>query len=134
MSQNKAPLWPTDEEQGMIKEFLLLPLVLTVFERDTEVIGNNVKTKAPYVEAIALAMDRVTLNLAGLKKEFRLRGIKVFDGVRTEHGIRCSYLCRGYENQFDLMWTYVKAEVELRMKHYLGTHLEVYLSHKTKLK
>ncbi|MFD2611900.1 hypothetical protein [Paenibacillus gansuensis] len=112
----------------MVKEFLLLPMVLTVFERDTKIIASHVKTKAPYEQALQLAMDRVTANLAELKREFRQRGIKVFDSERTASGVHCKYLCRGYENQFDMMWLYIRAEVELRMKHYLGAHLKAYLT------
>lgn len=122
----QRPSWPTEEEQGMITEFIILPFVLSVFDRDAKVIGDHVKTKAPYIQTIELAMDRITTNLTEVRKEFRKRDIRVFPTRRTEHGIQCSYMCRGYENELELMWNYVRAEVEIRMKHYLGAHLELY--------
>lgn len=122
----QRPSWPTEEEQRMIKEFIVLPFVLSVFERDAKVIGHHVKTNAPYIQNIELAMGRISTNLTELRKEFRTRGIHMFPTRRTDHGIHCNYMCRGYEKELEFMWNDVRAEVEIRMKHYLGTHMELY--------
>ncbi len=112
---------PTEEDLYLIREFILLPLILSAFERDKSAIDKSlIKTKKPYIDTIQRAMDRITEELSIIHKEFKKRGIKVFDGQRNEKGILYSYHCRGYKRDIEILWTYAKAEAEIRMLKYLS--------------
>jgi hypothetical protein len=76
-------------------------LLLTVLERDKKAIElSAVKLKQPYIEVIQTTMDKVTKDLANIRREFRKRNIKVYDEERTEKGIEYKYICRGYHSNF----------------------------------
>ncbi|MFB5269332.1 hypothetical protein ACE41H_21460 [Paenibacillus enshidis] len=111
---------PTPEELQLIKEFLILPIILSVFVRDQKIISAAVKTPEPYNQNIQQAMDRIVKDLAGIKSEFRRRGIRVFDEKCDQNGARCKYLCRGYQSEFPLLHSFLRAEVAQRMSRYLG--------------
>lgn len=104
----------------MIKQYIVLPLILSAFERDSKRISSVVKTPGPYLDAITSSMNRITADLASIKREFRSRGIKVFDEEVTEAGVRASYNCRGYVNEFGIITLVLKPQAETYMKHYLN--------------
>ncbi|MEC0370064.1 hypothetical protein [Paenibacillus chibensis] len=110
----------TEEDHALIKPYILLPIVLSAFERDISVINAAVKTPEPYAEIITAAMDRVTYDLTELRREFKQRGIKVLDMQRTERGYEAQYLCRGYQRKFALLDGLVRAEGGILMRKYLG--------------
>lgn len=116
----------TEEDHALIKPYILLPIVLSAFERDISVINGTVKTPEPYKEIITAAMDRVTLDLTELRREFKQRGIKVLDMQRTERGYEAQYLCRGYQRKFILLDGLVRAEGEILMRKYLGLDITRY--------
>ncbi|MEK4360790.1 hypothetical protein NYE48_27675 [Paenibacillus sp. FSL M7-1455] len=110
----------TDDDHALIKPYILLPIVLSAFERDLNVIKTAVKTPDPYVDLISAAMDRVTRELTELRNEFRKRGIKVYELERTEVGYRAEYLCRGYQRTFSMLDGLVRTEGGILMRKFLG--------------
>ncbi|RNB59447.1 hypothetical protein EDM57_04710 [Brevibacillus gelatini] len=109
-----------DGELELLREYVLLPIVLTIFERDKKNIEESeISIKQPYVTAINEAMYRITRQLSKLKNEMYRKGLRVVKETRTEHGIDCLFLCRGYSQQFQMLWDFVKAETEVRMQQYL---------------
>ncbi|WP_274364423.1 hypothetical protein [Paenibacillus thermotolerans] len=116
------------DELSTIKEVLLLHLLLTVFDRDAKIIAESkLKTKQPYADLIERAMDGVTKDLAKLRGRLRVCGIKITDERKDEHGIGCVYWCRGYKASFEMLWHFVKAETEVRMRKYLGEDIRKYV-------
>jgi hypothetical protein len=119
--QPTATKAPTGEELQWIKEAILLPLVLTALERDGQWIRlSKIKTKQPYLDVIERAMQRITDDLVLIRRHFRERGIKILSSNRSSYGIHCTFLCRGYESHFELLWYYARGEAEQKMKHYLN--------------
>lgn len=110
----------TPDEIGLIKSYILLPMVLTVFERDKNAIEYAVRNPGPYTEAITQAMDRATVVLSEIRREFRKRGIKVYDVSRDGNGYHAKYVCRGYEGEIRMLLALVRTEVNERMRAYLG--------------
>lgn len=107
-------------ELELLREYILLSIVLSVFERDKKVIEESkLKIKPPYIEAINAAMNRITRQLGVMKNEMYKNGLKVANESRNEIGIDCIFLCRGHSQQFQMVWDFVKAEVEVRMQQYL---------------
>ncbi|MGG1659468.1 hypothetical protein [Brevibacillus sp. NRS-1366] len=110
-----------DGELELLREFVLLPIALSIFERDKSVIEDSeLKMKLPYVAAINTAMDRITRQLGKMKREMHQKGLKVARQNRSEIGIDCIFLCLGYSQQFRMQWDLVKAETQIRMQQYLN--------------
>lgn len=116
----------SSEELRLIKEFLILPLVLSVFERDMKAIVSVVKTPGPYHDALRRASDKITADLGVLKKAFYKRGIQVYQEERLPQQLQASYKCRGYHGSITLLFDRLKAEIELRMRRYLGEDMTPY--------
>lgn len=108
------------EDIELLREFILLPIVLTVFERDKKIIeSSQVKISSPYVETINWVMDRVIKDLSEIKEQMRKRGIKVVKESHTTFSLRYEFLCRGFRDVFEMPREFVKAETEVRMSKYL---------------
>lgn len=112
-------LYPSSHELQMIKSYIVLSLVLDVFERDRIQIIGVVKTPNPYDAAIQAAMDRITKDISGIRQEFRQRGIKMHDSEKQKEGIRTLCVCRGYEQTVSMFWDPLRFEIETAMTYYL---------------
>lgn len=108
----------------MIKEFILLPMLLSAFERDARRIAAAVKTPGPYAEFMQATLDRITRDLTAIRRQFRMRGIKVYDPQITSAGIRAEFKCRGYLSEFGILNNVLKAEAETYMRKYLNGSAE----------
>jgi hypothetical protein len=112
--------FPTEEEQQHIKNYILLPLLLTVFERDKKVIEEaELKTPGPYIDMMAAVIRKVEQDIVQGKKQMRAKGIKVYDEKRTDQGLEWKYTYRGYQHKGQFVWDVVRMEIEERMRGYL---------------
>ncbi|MEI7027487.1 hypothetical protein [Paenibacillus sp. y28] len=112
---------PAAEDMQLVKDYLLLPVLLEVLERDMSILQTlKLKMPAPYVRTLRGVQDQVTSDLASVRTRLRQRGVKVYEERRTAAGIEAMYLCRGYHYPFSMLWSLIKAEVEQRLNRYLG--------------
>lgn len=116
-----------DDELLRIRESVILPLVLTAFDRDCRLIAAAVKTPGPYVDAIQRAMDRITADLTRHRRYFRTHGIKLFDPEWTAQGIEAGYLYKKYERKFVMLTETLRVDAELYMRKYLGENIVRFL-------
>ncbi|MGF7049110.1 hypothetical protein J2T13_003618 [Paenibacillus sp. DS2015] len=107
-------------DQRLVKKYLLLPLILTAFERDNKIMGSDLFKTPIYSEVIEKAMMDVTLELSGVRKEFLKRGIKVYEEHRYVDGVHAYFKCRGLTGEMSMRWEFVTAEVSVLMRKYLG--------------
>ncbi|MGG6310098.1 hypothetical protein [Paenibacillus macerans] len=113
--------WQTQEEAEMIKQYVLLPLLLDVLERDRRALAAaSLKLPQVYKGLIGLLQAAATADLTRVRKSMREHGMKVFEERRTDLGIEARYLCRGYTYEFSMLWGLVKAELIERLCTYLG--------------
>jgi hypothetical protein len=111
----------TPEDLQLIKDHILLPLILSELERNIRAIDQtSFKMKEVYLSFIESAMNRVTLDLTETNKGLRDRGIKIYEQDRTDLGIKCRYVCRGYHDRFSMLWGFIKAEMEIKLSYYFG--------------
>jgi len=110
----------TIEELEMIKTYIIVPMILTAFDRDLKVVEQTMKSPGPYIDVINNAMDRASLLLYEIRREFRKRGIKVFDVQQDKDGVRAEYRCRGYVGTIRMLWSLISSEANVRMRAYLG--------------
>ncbi|GKS15072.1 hypothetical protein YDYSY3_60720 [Paenibacillus chitinolyticus] len=109
------------EERHLIKEYILLPYVLTVLEINKKQISKTPGFKLPeaFVWFYDRVMDTVTHDLTEIKKQLRKMGIKIYMVTEDETSLRCMYAFAGYEERMSMVWRLVKAEVTIRLKYYL---------------
>lgn len=113
--------WQTEEEAEMVKEYILLPMMLDVLERDRLVL-TEARFKLPevYGALIAWLQASVTTDLTRVRQNMREHGMRVFEARRTKLGVEARYLCRGYTYELSMLWGLVKAEIVQRLCTYLG--------------
>lgn len=131
------PAWPGRETHGggdsppaqlgreleLVKRYVLLGVVRAILEHDIRIVG-AAPTKLPrlYESMLRGLQDRVLLELADLRRQFRASGIGVYEEKRTREALTASYRCMGYERSFSMPWTFVKAESERVLKTFLRTN------------
>ncbi|MEF3311390.1 hypothetical protein PV433_21145 [Paenibacillus sp. GYB004] len=115
---------PDELEMQLIKEYIVLPHVLNVFERDMKKMETEqiFKTYKPYVAKFNLVIGEIVRDLTKIRIEMRKRGIKVYDGDRSEKEVIHEYLCRGYMGKVAFLWGTLRSDVEIKMNHYLGIY------------
>lgn len=115
----KVPV-PTKEELELIRDYVLLPMMLSLVERNRiEIELSSHKLKSLYVKAAELLMTRMHSDLAGVRKSLREHNIKVFEDERVDNAVHFRFVCRGYEDKFAMMRDVVRAEISLRIAKYI---------------
>lgn len=117
-----SPPFISPEDYALVKPYIILPMILTAFERDKKIIEGSgaIKTPAPYAAMIEAAMKRVSTDLRNVKREFRERGIKVYEVGRRGNLIEAKFVCRGYTGKFNLRDTYLIVQAGEMMRAYLS--------------
>lgn len=109
-------------DMDLVLEFVLLPIVLSVFERDKLAIEqSNLKIKTPYLDMIDVAMNKVIKQLRLIKDKMRLKKLNVIQQAKNDYGIYYKFRCRGYIHESQMRWELVKAETQVRMQVYLSS-------------
>lgn len=124
MAKKSAIPLRTAEELQYVKQSIMLPIVLDVLERDIHMLDTvPLKMPAIYIQMLRGVQQLATIDLAKLRRELRIRGIKIYEQRRTTIGIEAAYLCRGYHHHFSMIWDVVRAEVEEALQAYLKIHI-----------
>ncbi|WP_045245291.1 hypothetical protein [Paenibacillus polymyxa] len=112
----------TAEDHALVRTYLLLPMVLTAFERDKRILSESagLRTPGPYVEVVERAMNAVSAELKDIRASMRKRGVKVYEQTRDSVQVVALYQCRGYHGRFMMLNSFVAAEAGLLMRKYLG--------------
>ncbi|MNZ98795.1 hypothetical protein D3C78_1180970 [compost metagenome] len=111
----------TEEELELVKRYMLLGIVMRILDHDIQVIGSSAIKLPRFYESMLRGMqDRVLLELAAIRRQFRETGIKVYEEKREADGLHAKYVCRGYHHRFFMLWGFVKAESERVLKQYLS--------------
>ncbi|MFC5649214.1 hypothetical protein ACFPYJ_08735 [Paenibacillus solisilvae] len=108
------------KELELVKRYVMLGIVIRILDHDIRIVGSTA-TKLPrlYESMLRGLQDRVLLELADMRKQFRECGIQVNEAKRSADGLTATYRCRGYEHTFSFLWTFVKAEAERLLKAYM---------------
>ncbi|WNQ09343.1 hypothetical protein MJA45_17095 [Paenibacillus aurantius] len=109
------------QDQALIKEFILLPILLTVLERNRiKIESSTMKLKAAYLEMLDKVMKTVHTDLTAVRRQLRRRGVQVYLETKDEEGIRHLYVYQGYSDRVFLRWVFVEAELRIRFAAYFG--------------
>jgi len=119
-SASRPPI-QTEEELELVKRYVLLGIVIRILDHDIRVIGKaSIKLPRLYESMMRGMQDRVLLDLAGIRRQFREMGIKVYEEKNEGDGLHVKYVCRGYHHRLFMLWNFVKAESERVLKQYLS--------------
>ncbi len=113
----------------LVKSYLLLPLILSAFERDAAILSTNLRTPAPYLEVLGTAAAVATTDLRDVRTEMRTRGIKVYEQHKLSNGIEAKFICRGYHERMLLLNDIVAAQAAIHMRRYLGLDISSFKSY-----
>ncbi|MBP1906786.1 hypothetical protein J2Z32_003450 [Paenibacillus turicensis] len=119
-------MYTSMEDKHNVKLYLLLPLVLSAFDRDIRLAEKAFKTPEPYVKLIEQAMDKVHQELKEVRQYMRTNGIKVYEELKTDKAIQAKYLCKGYHSEMHLLWSTATASCRILMEKYLGLDVTKY--------
>ncbi|WP_058301466.1 hypothetical protein [Gorillibacterium timonense] len=112
---------PETEELEMLRNFILLPHLLTLVERNRQDIERSTMAlKKLYLASTQLLLDEIGRDLHQLKRELALRSIKVVGEEQTDMVYYYHYVCRGYEDRFGIVREVMKAQLSVMLGKYLS--------------
>jgi hypothetical protein len=123
----KRPHRIAGDELVLVKKSVLFPIILDVLTYDSKNMQiTGVKIPIVYDTLFKVkqqqAINEVTEELNAVKREMKLRGIKILVEKRTNLSVEAQYICRGYPYYFSMLWSFVKAEVQKKLSAYFDTH------------
>ncbi|KZE65055.1 hypothetical protein AV545_03795 [Paenibacillus jamilae] len=114
----------SNEDTQLVIDFIQLPYVLDVLELNLKKIKqSDLKMKELFVLYLEGLQSRVLADLKIVRQKMRQRGIKVFDGVRSDKDLVTEYLCRGYTHTLRFLWSKIRRDVEVRIAAYMEIDL-----------
>jgi hypothetical protein len=111
---------PTSEELTMVRDYVLLPLLLTMVQKAADDVKNSTGIlRRHFLLSTQILMDRITKDIYALRKELSKRNIKVINDEQVDLVIYYKILCRGYEERFGMVRDVVRSEISVRLTKYL---------------
>lgn len=121
MEKEQEITLPTQEEMELIREFIILPMLLSIVDKNCrEIELSTYSLKSLYVKASQLLMTKVHSDLSEVRKKMRLKNIKVFENERIDSAIHYGFVCRGYKDNFAMMRDVARAEISMRISRYVS--------------
>lgn len=115
----KSTLQHADEADA-VKQYLLLGFVMKIIDHDIKVIQKStIKLPRLYETVLRSVQDNVLLDMANYRRQFRTKGIKIYEENQEKDGLLAKYVCRGYHHQMYMLWEFIKVECERVLKHYM---------------
>ncbi|MBY6036404.1 hypothetical protein KUV80_07055 [Fictibacillus nanhaiensis] len=109
-----------EEERSLIEKFVMYPIVLTLFNRDLQVVNRSpFKLKQPYILLIEQMMNQVSKDLHDVRLDLQKRKIKVMDGRRDNDITEYEIFIRGYREIMRFPNVHLRNKAETLMLTYL---------------
>ncbi|ANS74982.1 hypothetical protein AWM70_10525 [Paenibacillus yonginensis] len=111
---------PTEAEMIMIRDYILLPYMLSMVEKSLDDMEHRANLLKPlYLMAGKVVRSRISEDLYLLRRELARRNIRVFRDEQEEMVVYHRFVCRGYEDRLGLVRDVVRAEISVRLTRYL---------------
>ena len=86
---------PSKEELELIRDYVLLPYMLTMVEKNVQELQVTTYLLQKYYIAVTrILMDRIHKDLARVNRKLREHKIKVFQDEREDMDLHYRYICR----------------------------------------
>ncbi|MEC0229273.1 hypothetical protein [Paenibacillus alba] len=117
---------PTAEDIGVIRDYVLLPLMHGMIKRKAGEIEKSSETLRTLYARVAHALAaQILADLSETKTKMMQRGIQLFEENKDDRAIHYRYLCRGYEDTLMIAKDYMRAEISVRTARYIEQLLAV---------
>lgn len=117
--QQTQTTMPTKEELEAIRDFVLLPMLLSIVEKNKqEIERTSYSMRTIFVKAANIIQNLITNDIQAVRKLLKERNIKVFEDEMIDSNLRYNYICRGYEDKFVLVRDVARAELMRRLGKY----------------
>jgi len=114
------PAVPTKEELELIRSSVILPMILSIAEKNRQQIEHSSYTFKPlYLKATLILMDAVSHELSSVKRQLKQRNIKVIEDEQVDLVMYFRFICRGYEERFGMVREVVRAEISVRITRFM---------------
>ncbi|PYI54313.1 hypothetical protein [Paenibacillus flagellatus] len=111
---------PTEEELTMIRDYVLLPHMLSMVQKSIDDIGHHSNLlKQLYVMAGQAVMNKISEDLYGLRRELSRRNIKIINDEQVDLIVYHRFICRGYEDRFGMVRDVMRSEIGIRLAKYV---------------
>ncbi|MGD7045231.1 hypothetical protein [Jeotgalibacillus proteolyticus] len=108
------------EDRDLLENAFYFPMLLTVLERDRQLIEqSSFKLKKPYLEIIEAAMRAVQADLAAVKKKMKMKNMKVVKLGSDEAFTSYLFIYRGYEERHNYFNPRLRNHTENLLRFYL---------------
>ncbi|NRR01250.1 hypothetical protein HP570_03250 [Brevibacillus sp. RS1.1] len=115
------PELPSKEELELIRDSVLLPMILTIVDKNSTEIGlSSFSLKNLYLKASQVLMAQIHLDLSEVRKKLKAKNIKVFQEERIDSALYYRFVCRGYEDTFAIVRDVARAEISMRISKYVS--------------
>jgi hypothetical protein len=109
-----------DDDRKIMEQSILLPMLLTVLERDRQLFEQlPFKLKPPYLALIEKTMIAVQKELREVKLKMKKGNMKVFEKTRDEAFTMYTFFYNGYEEPHNYYNLNIRNKVEKLLEHYL---------------
>ncbi|MFD1739146.1 hypothetical protein ACFSCX_21785 [Bacillus salitolerans] len=109
-----------DEDRNLLEQSLFLPMTLTVFQRDLQIIEKApFKLKQPYLRCIEESMNHIQRDLAIIKHEMKKKKLKAQQLQRDDTFTTFLFVYKGYEEQHNYFNPRIRNCVQSIMEKYL---------------
>lgn len=116
---------PTPEEFTMIRDYVLLPHMLTMVQKCVDDINNSsYLLKNLFVATSQEVMNRISKDLYEIRRELKRRNIKIINDEQVDTVIYYHFVCRGYQERFGIVREVMRAEISVRFTKYLKEILD----------
>ncbi|WP_040951551.1 hypothetical protein [Gorillibacterium massiliense] len=116
------PPVPTAAEKHLVKQYVLLPVLLTILQRDMDAIGqSSLRISLPHIQVIQRMMDSIKEDLIRVRQSLGRAGIRIYTEKKNANGVTCKFICRGYHETVALSREDTRSEVSRMANKYAGT-------------
>ncbi|WP_123039985.1 hypothetical protein [Cohnella candidum] len=111
----------TPEELKMIRDYVLLPHLLTILQNSLEEVQHSTNVmKKVFAALTQLIMNRVTKDMYQVKRELSRRNIKILNDEQADMVVYHRFVCRGYEDRFGMVREVMRSEISVRLTNYIS--------------
>ncbi|GIP10873.1 hypothetical protein HMSSN036_10150 [Paenibacillus macerans] len=111
---------PTTEELSMIRDYILLPYMLTMVQKSADDIERSPNLlKQLYLAAGQAVINKISKDMYDLRRELTKRNIKIISDEHADLVVYHRFLCRGYEDRFGMTRDVMRSEISVRLKKYI---------------
>jgi hypothetical protein len=115
------PPYPTAAEKNLVKQYVLLPVLLTMLQRDLDAISrSSLRISLPHVVVIQRMMDSAREDLNRTRHNLGRAGIRIYTEKKNAEGILCKFVCRGYHETVSLSRKEARSEVDILAEKYIA--------------